>query len=92
MERGLFMLESLILKIMPSCERCFWAMADSMVVNGDYGRDGLCNRCCNWDQFSDSSANQFDKTANTDYPRKRSSDIPHEYPAKRQATEEYLIC
>ncbi|KAL7542268.1 hypothetical protein ACHAWF_007131, partial [Thalassiosira exigua] len=51
-----------------------------------------CNRCCNWDHFTESSAKLFDKTAGTDYPTTASVNNPYEYPENCAPGETFIVC
>ncbi|KAL7542891.1 hypothetical protein ACHAWF_007274 [Thalassiosira exigua] len=51
-----------------------------------------CNRCCNWDHFTDSNAKLFDKTAGTDYPMTASVNNPYEFRENRAPGETSIVC
>ncbi len=53
----------------------------------------LCNRCCNWDQLTTSTAREFDTTQDTDYPCTSSTSQmnPHTFPTGRTVNERYIV-
>lgn len=61
-------------KNLPSCNLCFWSMVDMALYMADpfsYNVPPvirLCNRCCKFDHFTNSTAKNFDKTEGTKYP------------------------
>lgn len=86
----------------PSCPQCY----DRMVLraryfehhNDDTLSNGLpphrlCNRCCNWDQLSNSLAQKFDKTQGTDYPSTCSTMElnPNRFPTGRTVNETCIV-
>ena len=61
-------------------------------IQGVLGQRRPRNDCCDWDQLSKSSANNFDKTEETDYPTTRSNKNPHTFPPHRTTVKTSLVC
>ena len=80
---------------LPSCDRCFWRMFQQTFTFDEFHNQNAhrtCNRCCNWDQFSQSTANRFDTTANTSYPSTSSTPNPHAFPEGQTPNKTYIQC
>ena len=76
---------------LPSCQRCFERMVKKLL--GIHVTDEQqCHRCCDWDQFSPSNANRFDKTEGTKYPTSCSTRNPHNFPPQRTVNETHTVC
>ena len=61
-------------KRLPSCDRCFWVAVDiahhmsSPLSIDEQPTRRVCNQCCQFNHFTDSTAKKFDATEDTDYP------------------------
>ena len=74
-----------------SCQRCFERMVKKLLVIHIPDKQ-QCHRCCDWDQFSQSNVNKFNKTEGTNYPNSCSSNNPHSFPPQRTVNETHTVC
>ena len=75
---------------LPSCQKCFEHRIGKL-FNLSPQTQRCDNRCCDWNQLSDSNANHFHKTEGTNYPDKCSHDNPHIFPPNRTCRESHIV-
>lgn len=75
-----------------SCQQCFERMVNGLFGTLSLDQPRQCHRCCNWDQFSHSNANKFEKTTGTKYSQTCLSNIPHTFNPHQTGNNSHLIC
>jgi len=85
-------------KGLPSCDQCFWRaveiahhMSSPLSIDEQPTRR-VCNQCCQFNHFTDSTAKKFDATVGTDYPITCSQESGLIMPQGRTIGISHILC